>query len=137
MKAQVKVNSNIIIELEAPKQKDLFKAIASAHEVFGEKECGLCKSKEIIPVWRNVTVVKGKKTESYEFPEYHCLNSACRARLSLGTLNDDTGTLYPHRRLLPNGKPPGKDSRDQAKYGSHRGWTKFKGNAENAEDGEK
>jgi hypothetical protein len=33
--------------------------------------------------------VKGKKVETFEFPEYHCQNPQCRARLSLGTINDD------------------------------------------------
>jgi hypothetical protein len=129
VKAQAKVGPNLIVELEAAKQKDLFKALASAHEVFGEKECGLCKSKEIVPVWRTVTVVKGKKQETFEFPEYHCQNQQCRARLSMGTMNDDSGTIYPKRKLLANGKPPGKDDGDQATYGTHRGWTKYRGPA--------
>lgn len=129
MKAQVKVSPTTILEIEAPKQKDLFKAMASAHEVFGEKACGCCKGTDIVPVWRTVTVVKGKKTETYEFPEYHCRSQGCFARLSLGTMNDDSGVLFPKRRLLPNGKPPGKDEGDKATYGPHNGWTKYKGPA--------
>jgi hypothetical protein len=134
MKAQVKVAPSIILEVEAAKQKDLFKAIASAHEVFGEKKCGLCGCTDIRPVWRTVTVVKGKKTETYEFPEYHCqgrLESGafCGARLRLSTINDDTGTLFPQRKLLANGKTPGKDDGDQAKYGAHNGWSRYKGEA--------
>lgn len=128
MKAQVKVSPNLIVEVESPKQKDLFKAIASAHEVFGEKECGLCHSKDISPAWRTVTVIKGKKTETYEYPEWHCRE--CRARFSLGTINDDTGTLYPIRKLLPNGQPAGKEEKDKATYGPHNGWSKYKGDPE-------
>lgn len=132
MKAQVKVNSTTIVEVEAGKQKDLFKAIASAHEVFGEKKCGLCGGTDILPVWRTVTTVKGKKTETYEYPEYHCQGVAqgkrCGARLALGTINDDSGTLYPTRKLLPNGQPVTKEQRDKGEtgtYGAHRGWHRF------------
>jgi hypothetical protein len=98
--------------------------------VFGEKECGLCKGTDIVPAWRTATRVKGKTVETFEFPEYHCQNPQCRARLSLGTINDPTGTLFPQRRLMPNGKVPGKkDDKSLAKYGPHNGWTKYKGPA--------
>lgn len=127
MKIQVKVSPAVIVELEAAKQKDLFKLMASAHEVFGEKCCGLCKSTDIVPRWRTATRVEGKKVETFEFPEYHCQNPKCRARLALGTINDDTGTLFPQRRLLPNGKVPGKkDNKDQASYGPHNGWSTYR-----------
>ena len=128
MKAQVKVSPTVIIELDLPKQKDLFKAMASAHEVFGEKECGLCKSTNIGPIWRTATKMVGKKQEFYDYPEYHCRD--CRARLALGTINDDTGTLFPIRKLLPNGQPAGKDEKDKAVYGSHNGWSKYKNESE-------
>lgn len=124
MKAQVKVSPSVILEIEAPKQKDLFKAMASAHEVFGEKECGLCKSTNIFPVWRTATKTTGKKIETFEYPEYHCKD--CRARFSLGVINDDTGTLFPKRKLLPNGQPPAKGEEDKAVYGPHNGWSKYK-----------
>lgn len=132
MKAQVKVGPTTIIEVEATKQKDLFKAVASAHEVFGEKKCALCGCTDITPVWRTVTVVKGKKTETYEYPEYHCQGVAngrrCGARLALGTINDDSGTLYPSRKLKDDGQPVTKEDREngvEGKYGSHRGWHRF------------
>lgn len=141
MKAQVKVGPNTIIDIEAGKQKDLFKGIASAHEVFGEKSCGLCGCTNITPTWRTVTVVKGKKTETFEFPEYHCQGvlengRRCGARLSLGTINDDTGTLYPQRRLIieggkkDQGRPPSKQEKEEGvtgDYGPHNGWTRYRG----------
>lgn len=133
MKAQVKVTPSTIIECEADKQKDLFKAVASAHEVFGEKKCGLCGSADIAPAWRTVTVVKGKKTETYEYPEYHCKNPACRARLGMGTINDDTGTLYPNRKLKADGQPLTKEDKEngvEGKYGGHQGWHRWKPQAE-------
>lgn len=133
MEAQVKVGAATIIKVEAAKQKDLFKAIASAHEVFGEKCCGLCGSANITPVWRVVTVVKGKKTETYEYPEYHCqgrLDSGkrCGGRLSMGTINDDSGTLYPNRKLREDGQPVAKEDREsgvEGKYGPHNGWYRY------------
>jgi hypothetical protein len=134
VKAQVKVTPTTIVEVEAAKQKDLFKAIASAHEVFGEKRCGLCGSTEIVPAWRTVTVVKGKKTETYEYPEYHCHGKdengqRCGARLALGTINDESGTLYPTRKLKEDGQPLTKEDRDagiEGRYGRHQGWHRWK-----------
>lgn len=133
MKAQVKVSPNVIVEVEGAKQKDIFKAVCSAHEVFGEKKCGLCGSSEIVPVWRTVTTVKGKKTETYEYPEYHCQavkdGQRCGARLAIGTINDDTGTLYPIRKLV-NGERPAtkseKDAGNSGNYGKHNGWHRWK-----------
>lgn len=150
MKAQVKVSSSTIIDVEAGKQKDLFKGIASAHEVFGEKRCGLCGCESITPVWRTVTVVKGKKTDFFEFPEWHCnglvevkedgntFKRRCGARLALGTINDDTGTLFPQRRLIFKeddkskefGRQPSKEEKDNGimgEYSRGQGWTRYKG----------
>lgn len=138
MKATIQPNRGISVEVEGASQKDLFKAVASAHEVFGERNCALCGSDLIVQAWRKVTVVKGKKTEEYEYPEYRCLarlkdGTACRARLALGTINDDTGTLYPIRKLVdtPSGqRPPNKEENEQGKgaYGPHRGWHRFNPN---------
>jgi hypothetical protein len=135
MKAQVKVSPSVVVELEAPKQKDLFKVMASAFEVFGVKRCALCGSNDIVPVWRNVTKVEGKKMEEYEYPEYHCKavdeeGRRCGARLALGTINDDTGTLFPIRKLVdtPQGmRPPNKEEKKAGKgsFGPHDGWHRY------------
>ena len=146
MKIQVKVSPTIVVDVEAEKQKDLFKKAASAHEVFGETKCGLCGSTNIKPVWRTVTVINGKKPETFEFPEYHCFHvfeetgRRCGARLSMGTINDDTGTLFPQRRLIPDekgrkdlGRVPNKEDKknnNNGEYGEHNGWTRFKGRVE-------
>jgi hypothetical protein len=137
MKIQVKVSPKIIVELEAEKQKDLFFSVASAFEVFGSSCCGLCGSTDIVPVRRTVTTIKGKKTESWDFAEYHCQahldgNKRCGARLSMGTINDDTGTLFPVRRLVNGERPATKAEKDQGingDYGDHNGWHRFKGKA--------
>lgn len=119
MKATIRLKVGNI-EVEAETQKELFQLISSAHEVFNEKRCGLCGSEEITPVYR--TVSQGKKT--FEYPEYHCQNPQCRARLSLGCAMEG-GTLFPHRKLDEQGKP----DRENGKWGKHNGWTKFKGAA--------
>lgn len=119
LQAQVKVGPHTIITVTAETQKELFKEIASAHEVFGERKCGLCGTEGIIPVHRTVT--KGKKT--YEYPEYHCPNRACRARLSLGSMQEG-GQLFPIRKLTAEGKP----SREEGTFDPrHMGWTRYKG----------
>ena len=144
MQIQVKVNASTIVTVEAAKQKDAFKQVASAHEVFGEKRCGCCGGTNIVPAWRTVSKVTGKKIEEFEYPEYHCLGMTedgrrCGARLSLGTINDDTGTLFPIRRLVesPTGmRPPSKADKEAGKigaYGSHRGWHRYIPKAEDAE----
>lgn len=133
MKAQIKVSPSTIIEVEADKQKDLFKAVTSAHEVFGEKCCGLCGSTNIRPVWRTATRHIGKKVEVFDYPEYRCDNvldngQRCGARLSIGTINDDTGTLFPVRRLIDGKRPATKAEKDQninGSYGPHNGWYRF------------
>jgi hypothetical protein len=121
MKAQFKVNPRLIVEVEAETQKDLFKEIASAAEVFGEKKCGLCGSEQITFAHRTVT--KGKKT--YEYPEYHC--ESCHARLSMGSMQEG-GALFPIRKLVKDGSDKGKPSREEGEYGNHQGWTKYRGN---------
>ncbi len=136
MKAQIRPSKNILVEVEAETQKDLFKEIASAHEVFGEKKCGLCGCEDIVPAWRTVTTVKGKKTETWEYPEWHCSNLKCRARLSLGTLNDGSGRLFPNRKLLENGKPATGEDRDNGRYGPHQGWTRYRGEPRHEEASE-
>lgn len=135
MKAQIKVAPNLIIEVEATKQKDLFKLVASSFEVYGEKVCGLCGSTNIVPTWRTVNTVKGRKTETYEYAEFVCKD--CRARLALGTINDDTGTLFPQRKLRPDGQPVTKEDREngvEGQYGKHNGWHRFEGKRQNQDE---
>lgn len=115
MKLQVKVSPSTIVEVEGASQKEAFREAAAAAEVFGEKECGLCKSTNIRPVHR---VVK-----PHEYFEYRC--NDCGARLSLGQ-STDTKTLFPNRKLMPDGKPNFK----KGKLGDHNGWSHFKGEAE-------
>lgn len=124
MKAQYKVKPDLIIEIEAETQKELFQKLASAVEVFGERKCGRCGFEQITFAYRTVT--QGKKT--YEYPEYHCGDQKCGARLSLGSAMEG-GSLFPIRKLIADGPEKGKPSREDGKYDSqHKGWTTYKGN---------
>ncbi len=126
MKLTIKTNPRMIVEVEGETQKDLFQAAASASEVFGEEKCGMCGSDKIVPAYR--TVSQGKKV--FEYPEWHCTNPQCRARLSLGC-NMEGGTLFPHRKLDEKGKP----DRENGKWDNkHRGWTKYKGEPQSQQE---
>lgn len=111
MKAQVKINQNLSLEIEAADQKTLFQEMAKHQEVFSHTNCGACNSPNIRHVVRKVT--QGKK--NYEYFEIHC--QKCRARLAFG-LHQEGGTLFPKKKdeagnWLPN-----------------NGWVRFEGNKE-------
>jgi hypothetical protein len=111
------VREGVSVQIEAETQKDVFQQLAQQWEIFSEGRCGLCLG-DARPKHRVVTV----GTKSYDYHEYECENPDCRARLTFGQHADGSGTLFPHRKLLPNGKP------DKAgEWGSHRGWTKYRG----------
>jgi phage FluMu protein Com len=82
-----------MVELEADQQKDLFRLLASAQEVFGEVRCGKCKSSELIFRAR-------KNSQGNEFFELVC--SRCRAVLQLG-VHKEGGTLFPRRHADKEG----------------------------------
>lgn len=124
MKVQIKPNKSTIVELDGETQKDLFEQMASAYEVFGERCCGLCGCEDIVPFWRVSTKQVGKKTEEYEYPEWHCRNPKCRARLTL-SFNLEGGTMFPNRKLLPDGQPATGEKREQGQHGPHNGWTRW------------
>jgi hypothetical protein len=116
MKAIFQVRPDLSVEVEGETQKDLFRELAGVAEVFGERQCGLCGSEDIVPAFRTVT--QGKK--SFEYPEWHC--PGCGARLAMGSMMEG-GRLFPHRKLDSSGKP----DREHGTAGKHRGWSLFKG----------
>lgn len=120
MEAQIRFANGMLMKFEEDSQVDLFKAIASAQEVFGEEKCGLCGCTNLRFVVRTVG--------DDEYMEYHCTNPSCFARLGLGQ-NKKGGGLFPHRKLTPEGKA----SRELGKYGKHNGWTKYRGEPKKAE----
>jgi hypothetical protein len=121
MKATFQVRPDLCVEVEGETHKDLFRELAGVAEVFGERQCGLCGSADIVPAYR--TVAQGKKT--FEYPEWHC--PACGARLAMGSMMEG-GRLFPHRKLDSAGKP----DREHGTAGKHHGWTRFKGEPRDA-----
>jgi ribosomal protein L40E len=118
-KAQVKTAPGLIIEVTGATQKDLFKAIAGAQEVFSEKECGLCHSTDLLYKHRTAGPQK------YTYYEVVCRD--CDARLSFGQ-STDLVTLFAKRKLTVGGVP-GEPGAKGCSLGTHKGWTKYKGDA--------
>lgn len=117
MKAHVRLGQ-LTFQIEAETQKEMFKNIASVQEVFSEECCGLCKGTELRFVVREV--------EGNEFPELHCLNPECKAKLAYGQAKTG-GVLFPIRKLVESGPEAGKPHRKTGKPGKHNGWTKYRG----------
>lgn len=88
MKAQFKVRANLILEIEADKQAELFRALASAQEVFGAAHCVKCKS-------TNLSFNVRQNKEDDDFFEIIC--GDCYAKLAMGQ-HKKGGTLYPQRQ---------------------------------------
>jgi|694.fasta_scaffold00041_63 hypothetical protein len=106
------------VEIESESVKDLFREIATLAEVLNEEKCGVCGEEHIVPKTRNVE----KNKKFYEYFEMSCSNPKCRARLNFGQKQDGSG-IFPIRKLDANGKP----DRENGSYGSHNGWSKYKG----------
>ncbi len=111
------------IKVTGATQKDLFRALGRAQEVFGESSCGKCGSEKI--------VFSCRKIDDNEFFEVTC--TKCQAYLHIGQSKKDVGALFPCRKLLPNGKPHFKEGKydDQ-----HRGWTTYRGGREDGDGNE-
>lgn len=122
MKAHLRCNG-VTFEVEGASQKELFKNLAALQEVFAETTCGVCGSDEVRFAVRTV--------EENDYHEMVCCASGeqCGARLSFGQAKKG-GTLFPIRKLDSKGKP----DRVNGRYGPHRGWTKFRGNAVETDD---
>ena len=107
-------------EIEGNTPKDLFKALSETQEVFGEQTCGLCQGTNL----RFVTRVVGK------FSYHELLCNDCQGKLAFGQNNNDSGHLFPKRKLDKHGKP----DMDKGTLGEHNGWTKYRGKQESEAD---
>lgn len=106
--------------VEGNTQLEVFEQISTIQEVFSETSCGLCNCEDLRYAVREV----GK----FKYPEIHCQNPECLARLSFGqNLAPKLGSLFPVRKL---DKKSGKPDRKKGEFGKHRGWSKFKGDPE-------
>ncbi len=106
MEAQLKTaGGRLLIKLDAPNTKELFKAIASVDEVFNsESACGICNSTDIRFVVRTV-----------EENDYFELRCKCGARFQFGQ-SKKGGNLFPKRK-------------DESGYLPHGGWAKYSSSA--------
>jgi len=116
MKCRLKTN-NLEFEIEGNTQKELFSQIAEVMEIFGEKNCGLCKGTNLKYVVREI--------QSNSYFELTC--SDCGGKLTFGQLKAKQGKLFPKRKLTKEGKPSIKND---ASYTSSKGWTKYRGDVE-------
>ena len=100
-------SGRLYIKVEGANQKEVFKKLASAQEVFEADDlCGVCGSGDIRFRVREVT--KGNKT--FDYFELAC--GKCFARLAFGQSND-TISLFPKRKDENNNYLP------------NRGWYKY------------
>ena len=108
MEIQYKSRSGrLLIKVDGANQKEAFKNLASAQEVFdGDDTCGCCESADIRFRVREVT--KANKTFDY----YELVCGKCGARLSFGQ-SQDTVSLFPKR----------KD--ENGEYVKTRGWYRY------------
>jgi hypothetical protein len=116
VKAHIKPNPNMTIEVEGKNQKELFTEMSSVYEIFGETSCGKCGSKNIKPIVR--VSQDSKKKKDFDYFEWHCMEPSCLARLSLGQSNDQE-SLFPVRKLDKDGKPDWQNGKWDNR---HRGW---------------
>ena len=96
MKLRYKVGEKLEFELEGAGQKEIFKELTAIQEIFGEDACGVCGSKNIKFIVRNI--------ENNDYFELRC--SDCGAILAFGQ-HKKGGTLFPKRKdedghYLPN-----------------------------------
>lgn len=115
MKATVKVNEKLSIDVEAEDVKALFGKLGDVMEVFADDKCGACKSTDIRPSVRQV--------EDNSFYEVVC--NKCHSKVAYG-FNKTGGGMYP-KRYQTDGK--GKAVKDKTTgkpiYLENNGWTKY------------
>ena len=105
MKVKYKIGDKLEFELDGAGQKELFKELAAIQEIFGEESCGLCGSKNLKFIVRNV--------DGNDYFELRCHD--CGAILAFGQ-HKKGGTLFPRRKDESNNWLP------------NRGWHKWQKN---------
>lgn len=122
MKAIINTGT-LTLEATGNTQEELFANIAEIQEIFAESACGLCGNTKLKFVRRVVG--------SDNYYEVVCTKPACHAKLTYGLRKTEKGKLFPHRKLIDKGPEKGKPNKNGS-YGSHNGWTKYRGKAEEA-----
>lgn len=120
MKLERWISPRTCVTVEGSEHLAIFKALTAAQEAFGERACGKCQSEDIEYVVREATDKKGK--EEYEYPEMHCKNPKCRAKLTYGQAKDKT--FFPIR-FKRTGKEYDKDENGKLIPKGTNGWVKW------------
>lgn len=122
MKVEYKLNDRVTVVGEGDTQLEVFETLATLEEVFGDRECGKCGSRNL--GFRVRHVQDGKK--EYTYPEMKC--NECHAKLAYGQM--EGGKLFPVRFERKDGEyvkvndknvPLGKKKDGKWSYG----WVKF------------
>lgn len=114
MKAQYKLCSSVIVEIESESMTDLVDKLTEVKDSIGPEPCGKCKSKNTFP--------QSRKTGDNTFYEIKCED--CGAVLQLG-INKADKNLY-KKRMKTDGKGKAvKDENDKAVYLPNNGWLKW------------
>lgn len=103
MKLTVKLNENLVVEVDGSNQREAFEELANAQEVFGNIECKKCKK-------NNLKYQVRTNPDNDKFYEIVCLD--CFAKLSFGCTKKGSN-LFPKR----------KDT--DGKYFNDGGWLKW------------
>jgi hypothetical protein len=109
MKVTYQITDNCRVELDGRDQRSIFEELASLSEVFGENQCGKCKSNDI-----RYRVRTNKDNDKF----YELVCTSCGATMSYGC-HKTGGSLFPHK----------KDS--DGKYLPNKGWEKWVPPAQN------
>ena len=89
-KANVKVNTNLEVEVSAEDEAGLFKEIARAQELYAFNKCGVCGNE-------NINFRCRIDRDENEWMEICCMDLTCRAKLPFGTTKKG-GQIYPKTR---------------------------------------
>ncbi len=127
MKVHLKLN-NLSFELEGSTEKELFKQVCKIQEVFGESECGACKSKDVFLQVRTV--------DETDFYEVKCRNPKCLAAMSFGQ-HKKGGSLFPKRFKMDGDKKIWSKTKGWEKWEKPNGSNKSNGNGKKVEKKEK
>lgn len=128
MKAKLKVDANLIIEVEGEEYAEVFKGISFAQEIFEHNKCGKCGCQKLRYKVR-------KDDEENEYYEIHCTNFDCRARLPFGQMKKPKGQLYPKVRWDSLSAGEQEKRKEEESYAHshagflpHNGWYVYKPN---------
>ena len=113
IKKCVFTSGNLSFEIEGSTQKELFKGLAEAQEIFQHEPCGMCKSNNVKFAVRTI--------DSNDFFELKC--NDCGAALSFGQ-HKSGSSLFPKRKE-EDAKDPKTKQVVKGKNLPNKGWRKW------------